>query len=115
MPIKASDQNGVIKLVVKSNGVSILDDPWKVAPENMFKLNPNSDKPNINKDQMIYIDQTAYGIMIVDSDKLVGEFQNKQYTMHQVSISPDNFLKAMFLQAVTFFIIEIFILVSKMV
>ena len=65
----------------KANGVPTEKDPWKRLPEDMFKLNPNSDKPNKEKEQMIYIEQKANGLMIVDSDKLVLPID--EITMHE--------------------------------
>jgi hypothetical protein len=84
MPIKESTQNGVTKLVCKSNGVDDSVDHWKLLPPGMLELSPYSDIPDRRKDQMIYIEQKANGIMVVDSDKLLPHF-NGSATMHELA------------------------------
>ncbi len=63
------------------------DDDWKVAPDDMLTVNPHSDQPTKRKDQMIYIQQRSHGVMFVDSDKLLAEFDGGKgpYTMHELA------------------------------
>ena len=50
------------------------EDHWQKLSYNdvqaILRLNPDSDRPDRNKDQIIYIQRRSRGIMIVDSDKI---------------------------------------------
>ena len=50
------------------------EDHWQKLSYNdvqaILRLNPDSDRPDRTKDQIIYIQRRSRGIMIVDSDKI---------------------------------------------
>ena len=84
MPIKkvTNEQTGKDEFFCKSNAVDTTVDDWKPLPAGMLELNPNSDKPDLEKDQIIYFQQQPKGIMIVDADKLD---PSSDVTMHEQS------------------------------